>query len=207
MILKFIERSMWFFPAILIGLIFRALIELIHNPTMINFFILIFLTYLLPPLLYRVISFFAPLHPGKFKLGPEHPASVWMIAHRLQLIYHIFPSLEKIMRSIPGPYTWWLRLWGSKVGRRVFFTPDCHILDRTHMEIGDGTFIGSSTFSCHMAVKKGDLVVLSLIPIKIGSNAFISAQCNLGPGAVVADGETLKIMTQILGNRRRQLIE
>lgn len=197
---------MWFFPAILAAAIFASFINVVQEPSILSFGILIFLIYLLPPLLFRVINFFFPIQEGMHKLGPEHPPSPWMISLRIQLIYAVIPQFEALLNTLPGIYSVWLRLWGSKVGRMVFWAPDVKILDRGHLEIGSRCYIGSSTFSCHLGNPKDGETELCFRKIIIEDDVFIPAQCNIGPGAHVKKNEKLRIMTQILGSARKELV-
>lgn len=204
---KIIERSMWFFPLFHIILMFTSLVNLINHITILNVLTLLLIVYLLPPILYRILSKIIPVTIGKSTLGPNQAPSGWMVAHRLQLTYHIFPFIEGILNSLPGIYTNWLRLWGCKIGRMVYWAPDVRVYDRTHLNIGDNTFIGGAMLSCHIGTPDGKgNTQLYFSPIKIGSNCFISTQCNIGPGSVINDKEYLKIMTQTLGNRRKEVI-
>jgi hypothetical protein len=206
-LIKILERSMWFYPLFHITSIIVMIMFFFKTPNLINFLCLVFLIYFLSPLLYRIISLIIPIHMGKIKLGPKQPPSGWMIAHRLQMTYHIFPFLEGILNSLPGLYTNWLRLWGSKIGRMVYWAPDVRLYDRTHLTIGDHCFIGGSLLSCHIGTPtlEGD-TVLFFAPITIGNRVFISTQCNLGPGSNIKDGEYIKILTQILGDQRKELV-
>lgn len=205
-ILKFLERATWGFPPFyFVGIIF-----LIHKtffePSWSNFLLLSSFIWLLPLALYRVISTFFPIHIGRMPVGPEHPPCAWFIAYRLQLAFMIFPALERVLLLLPGIYSIWLRLWGSKIGKMVYFAPDVRILDRTHLNIGDKTFVGGSTLSCHFVIKHQDQFILDFNPIKIGQECFIAAQCNLGPGSIVKDHEVLRPLTQAVGTTRRELV-
>lgn len=205
---KFIERSMWFFPITHLSVILYFTLKFIKNPQWTTGGIILFLVYLLPPLLYRLFSLIIPIHIGRQKFGPEHDPCGWMIAHRLQMIYMIFPFIEGILNSLPGLYSNWLRLWGSKIGKMVYWAPDVRVWDRTHLTVGSNTFVGGSLLSCHMATPKADgTIEINFNPIEIGSKVFISAQSNIGPGSAIVDKEFIKMMTQVSGRHRVHLIE
>lgn len=207
MIAKIIERSFWFFPLALIITIIYLSIKAINDPSPLSIGLVLFTIYLFPPLLYRVISLYIPVKLGTQKWGPKEAANGWMIAHRIQMIYVIFPFLERMLNSLPGIYSIWLRLWGSKIGKMVYWGPDVVILDRTHLEVGDYNFIGGSTLSAHLAIPNKDGTIRFVVnPITIGSNVFVSTQCNIGPGTKIQDKSFVKIMTQTFGDRKKELI-
>jgi hypothetical protein len=204
---KFIERAMWFYPTLQIAAIGCALVKFIQSPSWKAGGLVFFLVYLLSPLLYQIIRLAIPIKTGRQQLGPEQDPSGWMIAHRLQMIYLIFPFIEGVLNSLPGIYSNWLKLWGSKIGRMVYWAPDVKILDRTHLTVGDRTFVGGAVLSCHLAIpKKEGIPELVFQPITIGSDVFISTQSNLGPGSRIADKEHIKILTQVYGTKRRELV-
>ncbi len=205
---KFIERSMWFYPSVQILAVIYLITKSINSPSLETIGSLIFVLYFLSPLLYRFISLIFPIQIGRHQFGPEFETSHWMIAHRLQMIYVIFPFIEGVINSLPGIYSNWLRLWGSKIGKRVYWGPDVRILDRTHLTVGDKSFVGGSCLSCHLATTKADgSIEILFLPIRIGRQAFISAQSNIGPGSKVKDQEFIPILTQMLGNRRKNLVQ
>ena len=63
--------------------------------------------------------------------------------HQLQVLYSAFPAL----RLVPGLYSAWLRLWGSRVGRAVYWTPQVKITDRGLLKVGDGVVFGHRVVS------------------------------------------------------------
>ena len=204
---KIIERSFWFFPLALIVTIMSLLIKAINTPNVLNIGLVLFTIYLFPPLLYRIISLFIPIKVGTQKWGPKEVANGWMIAHRIQMIYIIFPFLERMLNSLPGIYSVWLRLWGSKIGKMIYWGPDVVILDRTHLNIGSYNFIGGSTLSAHLAIPNKDGTMRFVVkPIEIGSNVFVSTQCNIGPGSKIKDKTFVKILTQTFGDRKKELV-
>ena len=65
----------------------------------------------------------SPLHQRLSRLSDRTYAPWWGM-HQIQVLYIAIPQLEAVLRLVPGLYSQWLRLWGSKVGRRVYWTPD-----------------------------------------------------------------------------------
>ena len=86
--------------------------------------------YVIPLLAFRIHQVLCPI-----KLGGSHLAnkgySGWYGAHQIQLIYLYLPGLERVLRMIPGVFSLWLRLWGSKIGKRIYWTPHFEISDRS----------------------------------------------------------------------------
>ena len=147
--------------------------------------------YLFPLMLYRFLEWLSPQREGatRMRRGRYHP---WVSAFRIQIFYAVFPTFEDALKIIPGAYSLWLRLWGSRIGRRVFISPGCAVLDRGMLDIGDDVTIGFGvTFSAHLMRDKGAGRLLYLRRIRIGSGAFIGAQSFLGPGSVLDEGLTL----------------
>ena len=78
----------------------------------------LFFLYLFPPLCQRGHQLVWPLQEGLSELSK--PAySPWWTTLQLQAVFNAAPSLEAILRLVPGVYSCWLRLWGSRIGRGV----------------------------------------------------------------------------------------
>lgn len=144
--------------------------------------------YLLPVLCYRLHNALWPVEPGgSYLIGKSY--SPWWGGHQLQLIYLAAPWLEGLLRLVPGLYSAWLRLWGSTVGRSVYWTPQVEIGDRGLMIIGDQVIFGHRAVAfAHVIKPRRDNLLLLVKPITIGSGAFIGAGAVLGPGVEVEPG-------------------
>ncbi|HEX4924617.1 MAG TPA: sterol desaturase family protein [Bdellovibrionales bacterium] len=158
--------------------------------------------YVLPPLAYRLHNRFYPLKTGMTRLsGGDY--SPWWGGHQIQLLYIAVPSLEALLRVIPGVYSAWLRLWGSRVGRGVYWTPQVEITDRALLEIGDHVVFGhKAAFYNHVVNPKKDKMFLYVNVTKIGSGVFVGAGSRVGPGAVIESGVQLPILTDVHINQR-----
>ncbi len=168
------------------------------------FLVLGFLSpYLIPLLTYRLMALFAPIKEGASYIG-EEKFSPWVTAFRIQQIYVMFPFLENFLHLLPGLFALWLRLWGSKIGKRVVFAPNISLVDRTHLEIDDYVMFGNSCFlSCHLVeVRKGRFFCY-VKKIKIGKGAFIGAFCNLGPGTKIESGTNIPIGSYFTVNQTK----
>lgn len=113
-------------------------------------------------------------------------------------------------------------LWGSKVGKRIYWTPRLELLDRTLLEIGDDVVFGHNSGLCaHLVVSpeqykqqkqlstdhaltlnEGERPVLLVDKVKIGKNVFVGAGSRLGPGTVIDDGVSLPILTYLIANQQ-----
>lgn len=163
---------------------------------------LLFSLYGFPVLVYRLHQWAYPVKEGiSYLQGNQY--SPWWGSHQIQAIYLAFPALEALLRLIPGAFSLWLRLWGSRVGCRVYWTPTIEIADRGLLEIGDRVIFGHQVGLYPHAVKprKQDLM-LYVKRIKIGSDVFLGAWCHLGPGTVVSDGTYLPVATFLYPNRQ-----
>jgi len=194
-------RILSFYPAFILSLAATTLIWFGYRPSPVQPVAFVFILYLLPPLTLRIHQWVFPLREGLSKLS-EPGYSPWWGAHQIQLLYIALPMLEATLRLVPGLYSAWLRLWGSKVGRNVYWTPNVEITDRSMIEIGHRVVLGHKCKLLGHAIKpKSDAVILYLRKIKIGNDVFIGAGSRLGPGASIADGTYLPILTDVYINK------
>jgi hypothetical protein len=195
-------RLFAWFPTLHLALIATALGWAVVRPGLVSLLTIAAVTYGLPVLLFRVHNWLAPLRPGISDLAvPTH--SAWWGAHQLQRNFVAFPALEAALRTVPGLFSAWLRLWGSEVGRNVIFTPQLDLLDRTHLSIGDGVLFGHRvTLACHVVHPRGDRLLLYVAPITIGEGAFIGAGSVLGPGVTIEANAILPAGTVARPRRR-----
>lgn len=155
------------------------------------------IVYLAPPLLHRLHDRIAPLRPGIYAVvGDDYLP--WWGSHQIQLLFITFPALEAALRLVPGLYSAWLRLWGARVGRAVYWTPRVQLLDRSLLDIGDGVVLGHEAgASAHViTVRKGELK-LFVSPIRVEAGAMIGARAVLSPGATVAAGAQVPAQTVV----------
>ena len=153
--------------------------------------------YVLPPLIHRLHARVFPLQEGAHAMvGGTYVT--WWGSHQLQVLFIAVPSLEALLRVL-GLYSAWLRLWGARVGRRVYWTPLVEITDRSLLEIGDDVVVGHRCGFYAHAIKpaRGNLY-LFVKRIRIGAGAFLGAGCGFGPGARVEPGAYLPLRTEIM---------
>jgi len=167
------------------------------RPSPVQPVVLVVILYLVPPLTFRLHRIFFPIRKSLSNLSdPKY--SPWWGAHQIQVVYIAIPQLEAALRLVPGLYSAWLRLWGSKIGRRVYWTPNVEITDRHLLDIGDHVVCGHKCkFLGHAIKPSGQKMALYTRSIKVGNDVFIGAGSRIGPGAVIADGTFLPVLTDV----------
>ena len=203
---KLVERLSKLAPLLIGAFWVVGIYSVVVDPNWGSLLSLVFFIYLAPVLMYRLIAIFIPVQRGMQYLSDSKAASGWVIAHRFQLIYYNFEFVESALKLIPGVYSFWLRLWGSKIGKRVYWTPHTRVGDRTMLDFGDNVFIGNATYiSPHVVKAKGESFVLLIEPVKLNSNTFVGTHCVLGPGATLEKGQVLPPFTALIGKKARKI--
>jgi hypothetical protein len=195
-------RFFGLFPALWLAAVLACVLLLIMLPGLSSLALLLAMVYLLPVACYRVHEAVWPLAEGRSRIdAPGY--SPWWGGHQFQVMYSAFPALEAALRLVPGLYSGWLRLWGSRVGRGVYWTPLVEITDRSLLEIGDGAVFGHRV-ACygHLIKRRGDGMILYVRRIRIGAGAMLGAGSRLGPGAQIDAGADLPLLTDVGVGRR-----
>ncbi len=161
------------------------------------------LLYLVPLLSFRLHGLLFPLREGPSRLvGPSY--SPWYGGHMIQALYIAFPALEVPLRLVPGLYSLWLRAWGSRIGRRVYWTPLVEVTDRSLLEVGDGVVFGHrSGVFCHLVTPTRSNMLLYVKRVRIEAGAFLGAGSYLAPGCVVEAGAVVTASAHLLDVNRR----
>lgn len=196
-------RLFGLFPAAWLLLVLFAFAAWLNAPASVPRALLGLATvYLLPVACFRLHQLAWPLLEGRTQL--DAPAYVpWWGAHQFQLMYTAFPALEAALRLVPGMYSAWLRLWGSRIGRGVHWTPRVEISDRSLLEVGDGVIFGHrSACYAHLVQRRSGGLILYLRRIRIGQGVQLGAGSRLGPGAAIAAGVVLPALTDVGVGRR-----
>ena len=111
---------------------------------------------------------------------------------QLQMPFNRLLWLEELLRLVPGLYPLWLNLWGARVHPASFWAPGARMLDRSYLEIGRDTVLGSDVLiSGHLARMEGGQFLVDIAPVSVGARAVIGARASIGPGCVIGPGETL----------------
>lgn len=180
-----IDRLFSYFPLLITTAAFFALGVFAAWPNGWSAFLFVLVVYLFPPMLLRIVFRWAPLKQGVVVLEGRKFCP-WLAAHHIQAFYDALPYLEALLRVIPGFYSMWLRMWGSRIGYGVEWPVRMDVLDRNLMDIGNRVmFAREVELSAHVRQKSDGGLRVLVRPVRIGSHAFIGAQARLGPGSVV----------------------
>lgn len=190
-----IEKSFIFFPVTHFAVCSYICWQLLVEPKLTTLGWLLFVIYLLPIILYRLSELISKTKQGASYVG-DKGWSPWLIGFRIQSIYLYFPFLESVLRIFPPVYSFWLRMWGSKIGKRVFWSPTMDITDRAHLDIGNDVLFGHRVILLsHVITPKDGRKLLFVKNIKFGHKNFIGAGCRFGPGTDLPDGTLVKTLT------------
>lgn len=185
-------RIVSLFPLFYLFCIIGWIGKMFSSFTWVDLLVLPGLIYLMPLLFHRLHFFFFPFSDGFWPLS-EKKYNPWWASHMFQFPFIACPWIESLLHFIPGLYSVWLRAWGSRIGKGVYWTPRVEIVDRGLIEVGDGTVFGHISALCsHMVADiegKPSLVVKKII---IGEKVFIGADSQLGPGVVIPGRTKLK---------------
>jgi hypothetical protein len=151
------------------------------------------------PWLAPAVLYLAPLIPGRFlretlRSSPPEIAIGssaflrWWACFQCQALFLRFPALEELLRLVPGIYSLWLRLWGSRIGALTYWAPGTIILDRGFLEIGDKVVFGAGV-RINPHVMENSLL---LAPVKIGDSTMIGGYSLLTAGTEIAAGEATR---------------
>jgi len=190
------------FPAVWLLTTCACAVFVVMAPGVTSVAALLAALYLLPVACFRAHDLAWPLVEGRSRLDtPEY--SPWWGGHQFQVVYSAFPALEAALRLMPGAYSAWLRLWGSRIGRRVHWTPRVDIGDRSLLEVGDDVVFGHLVVCyAHVVMRRRDRVLLYTRRIRIGKRVLLGFACRLGPGVRIDDGAALDARTDVFFGRR-----
>lgn len=151
------------------------------------------LLYLLPPVVARCILKIWPIREGIIQM-PSRDYFIWWILLNLQVVFCRLSFLEELMRLVPGAYGVWLRLWGSKIGRFIYWAAGLQILDRSFLDIEDGVVFGAGVRLNPHVVARNDSgqMELLLATVHLGKRSFIGGYALLTAGTRVADDESIR---------------
>ena len=179
-----------------------SVLYLVSAPGVVSVMALLAVLYLVPVATFRLHGALWPLVEGASRIDAPRYAP-WWGGHQCQLMYTALPALEAALRLVPGLYSRWLRLWGSRVGRGVYWTPLVEITDRSLLEVGDGVVFGHRVACYAHLVKRRDVgLVLYVRRIRIGDGVLLGAGSRLGPGVRIEDGAVLPVRTDVGVGRR-----
>jgi hypothetical protein len=142
-----------------------------------------------------MIHSLAPL-PGTLISVDSGGFLAWWATAQFQIIFNRLPMIEEIMRMIPGVYSNWLRLWGSRIGRLTYWSPGMVVLDREYLDLGDDVVFGAGVrLNGHVILRnKQGRLELAVAPIKIGSGAAVGGYSLLTAGTEIPPGESTRAL-------------
>ncbi len=207
---KRLESLFFFFPAFHLLMMVLSAVSFIRNPSLVPFLIFLQVTYLMPIFIWRIVVYFYPIDEGFASIGKKAKGgNLWLISNQLQFFYNGFSLPEVVLKMIPGAYSAWLRMWGSKIGKKITWTPNSTIVDRPYLVIGDRCLIGGESYISAHAIKKNegaytlyvkkvliedDCVIsyhVTISPgVKMGKKSFVAAGGVLNPNVSLEEGES-----------------
>ncbi len=167
-------------------------------PKIVNLLTIPLAIYLLPLLAFHLHAWLAPVEEGSTSLVEGY--SPWYGGHMIQQVFIAFPFIEGPLLLIPGVFAWWLRAWGSKIGKGVYFAPHFELADRGLLEVGDGAIFGYGVkISGHIITPspKYGGIRLMVQRVRIGAGAFVGAGCRMGPGVVIEPKAVVRAATDL----------
>jgi len=181
------NRLYSYFPLLMTFLTFAALGEFAHAPSAFTVILPLAVLYIFPPIVQRILLRWAKLKIGVSTIDSKN-FSPWLAMHHIQAFYDALPQLESLLRVIPGFYSMWLRLWGSRVGYGVEWPVRMQVVDRSLMDIGNRVvFSRGVELAAHLRNKsEGGGSKVLVRQVRIGGGAFIGAGVRTGPGASIA---------------------
>lgn len=190
-------RLLAWFPALHAGAIVASLAHFVASPSLIAAVGIGAAVYALPLTTFRVLNRWRPLREGRSRLDvPEY--SPWWASHQCQGLFIALPQFESVLQLIPGCFSLWLRCWGSRIGRGVYWTPRVEIADRSLLEVGDRTVMGHKVEIYAHAVRPTRAgLILHVRRIVIGRDVFVGAGSRIGPGVDIADGVRVPLLTDV----------
>lgn len=149
--------------------------------------------YLAPPMLARILLSAAPISEGRVPLGSKS-FFVWWLVFQLQIVFCRLPVLEEVLRLVPGLYSLWLRVWGSRIGRFTYWSPGTLITDRSFLSIGDNVVLGAGVrLNSHVLARAKDgSLQLFLARVTIGDRVMVGGYSLLTAGTEILPGEVTR---------------
>lgn len=182
---KKLELYSFFYPGIHFIEVFTLFAWSIRSFNPFVFTLFIFATYFQSPLIWRYLvkKYGEPAEKEPFGKKHEH-GNLWFISYNLSQLYNHLKLLERILKLFPEAYSSWLRLWGAKIGKKVNWTAESHIVDRPFINVGDRVLFGhQAQASSHIIRKeKGKYIIYLKGPI-IEDDCVLGFQSFIGPGS------------------------
>jgi hypothetical protein len=149
--------------------------------------------YLAPALLARIVLLLSPISESRSQVGSRAFFTWWLLAN-LQMLFCRLPMLEEIIRMVPGLYSFWLRLWGARIGRLTYWGAGLRILDRSFLRIGDDVVFGAAVrLNAHVLNRnENGQTELYLASIVVGDRTMVGGYSLLTAGTEIAPDESTR---------------
>jgi acetyltransferase-like isoleucine patch superfamily enzyme len=181
--MTFADRLFSYFPLLMFVAGFCAAGVFAKWPSGWTAALMVAVIYVFPPVVHRILMRWAPIKEGVSVIDGRK-FSPWLASHNIQAFYDALPFLESMLRVLPGFYSLWLRLWGSRVGYGVEWAVRLDILDRNLMDIGNRVvFSREVELAAHVRRKTEGGSRVLVRRVRVGSYAFLGAGVRAGPGA------------------------
>ncbi len=186
-----------FFPLFYLLCVLGFMGQMLKDFHYYQILVLVGIIYLMPLIFHRLHFMFFPFKDGYWILS-EKKYNPWWASHMFQFPFIACPWIESLLHFVPGLYSLWLRCWGSKIGKNVYWTPRVEIVDRGLMEVGHNVVVGHiSGFCSHMVADIDGKPALVVKKIILGDRVFVGADTQMGPGANVPPKTKLKPKTRL----------
>lgn len=153
----------------------------------------VFWLYLFPPLFCRaVLAIYGRPH-GRGLNQEARAYKVWWFLTQFQVIFSRIPWLEEVLRLVPGAYSAWLNLWGSRVSLFAYWAPGARVVDRYLVVVERGAVIGNgSAITGHLGTLATDgSYTVDVASATVEAGAILGANSGLGPGCRIGSNEVL----------------
>ena len=192
------DRLFSYFPLLMTALLLIALGFFAQWPSLWSAAFVLFVIYVVPPTVQRVMLRWAPLKEGVNQIDGSK-FSPWLATHNIQAMYDALPFLESLLRVTPGFYSMWLRMWGSRIGYGVEWPVRMDVLDRGLMDIGNRVvFAREVELAAHVRKKtEGGRSRVLVRTVRIGSYAFVGAGSRIGAGASIPSNASVPEMAVV----------
>ena len=147
-----------------------------------------FVLYILPFIPGRLLRELLRKSPAEIEIGSSDFLK-WWACFQCQVLFLRFPATEELIRLIPGCYSLWLRLWGSRIGRFTYWAPGTTILDRGFLDLGDQVIFGAGVKVNPHVIEKGKLL---LAPVVIGDHVTVGGYSLLTAGTMISEDEAVR---------------
>ena len=197
--MTFLGKVMALFPAFHVFMVVSCTVGFVVEPSAVSFCVIPLMLYIFPLLIFQLHNRMYPLEEGTFSIVQGY--SPWFGTHMIQQNFISFKWTEEILRTIPGLFSLWLRAWGAKVGKNVYFAPHFEIADRSLVDVADNVIFGYGVrASSHIISANKELggMAVYIRCITVEKGALVGALCQVGPGSLVKRNAVVRVGTVLI---------